>query len=639
MTKERRGFTAYHLVMFGVFLSIGALIVGFEYELSQTTAAFVDAFRSQNATALESGDVFTISSRLNDVTSSVNWTCLSATKDHRRFLDLKQGSCANGFFQRHLRLLSSENPGVVVDLTLRLPRPLEVAFLAIMCFQLLSLSLIFWGAKKVETERHLEEARRTEERRREQARRAEEAADLAHDIRSPLAALDSAMEDVGGIPERKRVMIRTSLNRIRDIANNLLDRHRAQRPTEARVTGAERGVFLLSDVIDSLVSEKREEFRSRQGIELYAKLDVDSYGLFAIIEPSAFKRTLSNLINNGVEALGRTGHVSVSLSSSVEGIAVRVQDNGKGIPRELIPRLGQIGETHDKAAGTGRGLHQARIAIESLDGRLAIDSEVGIGTTVTIRLPAAAPPAWFVPSLELRAGTTVVVLDDETSIHDLWQERFALLQATARSINIVCFFQADAVRTWVRENSEQSRGALFLADYELIGQDVNGLDLIEDLGLSDRAVLITSRFDEKGIRDRCAGMRMRMVPKTLAGFVPIIIRDSALPRGEAAAVDAVFIDDDDLTRSNWEDSAEKHGKVLRTFSSPEDFLVSAAALRNTTVIYLDSKLRDGRRGEVFAKELYSQGFRNLYLATGYVAEEFDAIPWIKAVVGKDPPWG
>ncbi|MBI4668014.1 MAG: hypothetical protein HY747_02330, partial [Elusimicrobia bacterium] len=56
-------------------------------------------------------------------------------------------------------------------------------------------------------------------------------------------------------------------------------------------------------------------------------------------------------------------------------------------------------------------------------------------------------------------------------------------------------------------------------------------------------------------------------------------------------------------------------------------------------IYLDCELGNGIKGEEFAQELHAKGFTNLYLATGHPADRFQGLPWIKAVVGKEPPWG
>ncbi|MBI4669294.1 MAG: hypothetical protein HY747_08950, partial [Elusimicrobia bacterium] len=46
----------------------------------------------------------------------------------------------------------------------------------------------------------------------------------------------------------------------------------------------------------------------------------------------------------------------------------------------------------------------------------------------------------------------------------------------------------------------------------------------------------------------------------------------------------------------------------------------------------------GVKGEEFAQELHAKGFTNLYLATGHSADRFQGLPWLKAVVGKEPPF-
>ena len=58
-------------------------------------------------------------------------------------------------------------------------------------------------------------------------------------------------------------------------------------------------------------------------------------------------------------------------------------------------------------------------------------------------------------------------------------------------------------------------------DYEIYGSKESGLDLIEELGLGAQAVLVTSRFDEAGIRGRCDRLGVKLIPKSMSGFVPI----------------------------------------------------------------------------------------------------------------------
>ena len=89
----------------------------------------------------------------------------------------------------------------------------------------------------------------------------------------------------------------------------------------------------------------------------------------------------------------------MSLTHDDKNIILTVSDNGKGIPPAILAKLGQRGETHGKAGGSGLGLFHARTTAVSWGGSLVITSTPGQGTTVTIKLPKAEAPADFLQTL------------------------------------------------------------------------------------------------------------------------------------------------------------------------------------------------------------------------------------------------
>lgn len=655
----------YPVTIAGVLFSLGIIMFAFQYALREISQQSLDSFAAENARALAEGDAVAIADRLTSISGGRNWVCLSVSKNGRQFLGRRQGSsdCSSGPFQRQLTFRPKENPTIAVEMTLRLPRSLETAWIIVVAMQALCLLVIILTLNKAGKERLLAEKRRDEDLRREEARRtamlAELAAQVAHDIRSPLTALDSAMAEVAQLPERKRILIRGAVNQIRDIANSLLETNNTLKTSEKSVpppgtAGAEpSGIRLLSSLVESVVTEKRQQYRSKIGLEIDARLDAAAYGLFGKIQPAHFKRVLSNLINNAVEALGEKGRVRVDLASAGGELILKVQDDGKGIPPEILAKLGQRGETYGKAGGSGLGLYHARTTTESWGGRLEIQSEVGKGTSITLRLPTALPPAWFVSKLELKSGGAVVVLDDDKGIHQIWKDRFDALEAEKNGIEIHHCSTPDEVRAWARRNPQKAAAAVFLTDYELIGYKESGLDVVEDLAICDRAILITSRFEEKEILDRCLRLKVRMIPKALAGFVPLTIKvqpDGANPldpaTGPAAAetppklrrLDAVLIEDDELVRMAWEDAAAEHRKTFLGFQSVADFLREAPAIDRSTPIYLDVKLGDDVRGDQESLRISDLGFSDVYLATGHAPASFAALKHLRGVVGKDPPW-
>ena len=454
---------------------------------------------------------------------------------------------------------------------------------------------------------------------------------VAHDIRSPLAALEAASADIARLPEERRILVRDAVGRIHDIANDLLDKHRA-----GGVAAPAVSAHLLSGLIGSLLTEKRLQYRSRSNIRIENELDAASYGLFTNVQPVEFKRVLSNLVNNAVEALAeRPGRVLVTLTSRQKQAVLSVKDDGKGIAAEVLAKLGERGASHDKAEGFGLGLHHARACAESWGGRLELSSEPGKGTTAALHLPLADAPDWFASEIVLPAGNPVVVLDDDPTVHRIWQGRLDALRARDQGIELLAFSGVEPFKSWVRGNSN-ARDALFLLDYELAGRTETGLSLAEELGLAERAILVTSRHEEPRVIESCRRLKIRLIPKGLAALVPIRFSGQAPAHGEDW--DAILIDDDPLVRRTWELAARRAGKRLKTFPSATEFMDAAATFAFATPIYVDVSLADDVRGEDESRRIYELGFRQIYLATGYAPGTFAALAHLRGVVGKEPPW-
>lgn len=174
---------------------------------------------------------------------------------------------------------------------------------------------------------------------------------------------------------------------------------------------------------------------------------------------------------------------------------------------------------------------------------------------------------------------------------------------------------------------------LCLVDFELLGQSKNGLDIIEELQISKKSVLVTSRFDESEVRNRAHNIGVRFIPKSLASLIPIINATSE------EYFEIVYIDDDYLLRLGWERRAIKKNITLLTLTSCEEFQSHVSKIsKSKTKIYIDSSLGKGKMpGEEFATLLNDQGYEHLYIASGYEASNFAHLPWLK-VAGKECPF-
>ncbi len=201
---------------------------------------------------------------------------------------------------------------------------------------------------------------------------------------------------------------------------------------------------------------------------------------------------------------------------------VRVVDDGKGVPDHILPKLGTEGFSYEKTGGSGLGLYQAKSAIEACGGTLHIHSRWEEGTTVTISLPQAAPPVWFLPQLEVEDAGTVVILDDEPFLHEVWKRRFRGKKA---NVTLVHFTSGEELIRWVGEENP-SAPILYLCDYELKGEAKKGIEIIQALGINDSAILVTGHAYSSEVRTACEKRGIRLIPKELAPDIPIHIRVS-----------------------------------------------------------------------------------------------------------------
>jgi signal transduction histidine kinase len=136
----------------------------------------------------------------------------------------------------------------------------------------------------------------------------------------------------------------------------------------------------LSDIVDSM---RAEGDRSGVAIEVaYADepllIDGDRFAL---------GRVFRNLITNGIQATPAGGRISLRTARRDDRVEVVVQDTGSGIPAERLSTIFDEFVT-TKRRGLGLGLAICKRIVEQLDGTIGVESEVGRGTTFTMRFPS-----------------------------------------------------------------------------------------------------------------------------------------------------------------------------------------------------------------------------------------------------------
>ena len=455
------------------------------------------------------------------------------------------------------------------------------------------------------------------------------AAQVAHDIRSPLSVLSLITSANPNMPDTQRRLLESASARIRNIAEDLLTKYRNDsRPLNMREIAKQTGdPTLILTVIDRIIAEKRALYLDRD-FRIHLDVSAAAASSFVAVDTMALARILSNLIDNSMEAMDRTdAQIWIELRESKrrsETLELILEDNGRGIPADVLPKLGKKGASFNKANGTGLGLFYARSVIEAAGGDIIWESEPNSGTRIQIRLPVIPAPEWFTNKIEVRGDQRIVIVDDDPTIHEFLKSR---LQGFPIEHCIDDYLS-------VLTKSANDPFCYFLMDNKLSAKGPTGLDLIQKFYIGSRSTVITSDFDSPEIQRRVINLGCKILPKPLLPYVEI--RKISDSKAEHTEYDLVLIDDDELVGMAWKVRAETMNRKLGFFKSLKDVL--AKNISTKTPVYIDFHLAPGMTGVQAAIELRDRGFSNLHLATGSAGAELLSLPdFILSVQGKEFP--
>ncbi len=216
-----------------------------------------------------------------------------------------------------------------------------------------------------------------------------------HELRSPVRVTESLLMTladgfVGPLtPEQADVVTRAQrrLATLHELVDDLLD-------LAAGKAGMGQTQPALLD-IRAIVSEVVERFRTvaeGKGVVLRAELAPDALEVFC--DRGDLERIAVNLVGNAVKYTAR-GEVRVTLGRSDTRVRLEVADTGIGIPKDGLPFLFNEFYRANNAksggeSGTGLGLAIVKLLVARYGGEIAVASEEGKGTTMTVTLPAGA---------------------------------------------------------------------------------------------------------------------------------------------------------------------------------------------------------------------------------------------------------
>ena len=346
---------------------------------------------------------------------------------------------------------------------------------------------------------------------------------FVHDIRSPLASLEILSRSSTSIPENTRITLRNIATSINDIASNILNQYKPY-PADFILEDIEKKQpILLSTLIMQLLSEKRFQFKGQRVRFEYDFGNNKNYFTFINVEQTSLKRSLSNLINNAVDALKKQpGTVTLSLNCKSTEVHIIVKDSGSGIAKHVKEKiLNSVAVTADKEDGHGIGLTQVHDMLRRNLGKLSIESTIGKGTKMVLTFVKCETPNWITNKVHLYNNDTVIVLDDDNSIHGAWDAKFKPILKQNPNLQVKHYTSGIDTINYINSLSTDEKQRVFiLSDHELLKQNMNGLDIIEQLRLK-RVLLVTSHYDSHKVRARATSLEIKILPKMLAAEISI----------------------------------------------------------------------------------------------------------------------
>lgn len=233
----------------------------------------------------------------------------------------------------------------------------------------------------------------TEQRRSDEMRR-EFVANVSHELRTPITNVRSYAEtlvEAGGEMPRDTIerflgVILSESDRMNKIVQDLL----ALSKFDAGEIDFHREPFDAAASARSIYEAMRLDVAKR-GLDL--SLSLPAQAAMVLGDKARIEQVIINITSNAVRYTPAGGSVELCVTGTESEVLIIVRDTGIGIPKEDIPRIFDRFYRVDKArsramGGTGLGLSIAFEIVHRHGGSIDIDSQVGVGTTVTIRLPA-----------------------------------------------------------------------------------------------------------------------------------------------------------------------------------------------------------------------------------------------------------
>ena len=209
-------------------------------------------------------------------------------------------------------------------------------------------------------------------------------ANMSHEIRTPLNAIvgfSSLLTSTENAAEKElyNSLIGHNNKLLLNLINDVIDLSKI----ESGYLELRPDWVNLTELLDESVAEYIHQVPS--GVELLT--NYPAHDSLAELDRLRIKQILSNFLSNALKNT-TTGHVEVFYEVDHQSVRIGVKDTGRGIPQNMLEKIFERFEKLDSfAQGAGLGLPICKLIVEKMNGRILVDSQLGIGTTFIIELP------------------------------------------------------------------------------------------------------------------------------------------------------------------------------------------------------------------------------------------------------------
>jgi signal transduction histidine kinase len=341
---------------------------------------------------------------------------------------------------------------------------------------------------------------------------------VAHAIKGVIATLQLKINEIPNLSMKDKRGLNDCVASLKDVSGSLLNRNPGYNPSADSVPQQEP-IHILS-TLKTISESKRAQYDGR-GASVEIVHEATFFGSFCALTLGDLETVFATILDNAFEALNVAGRISIEGSKTDDALEILFRDNGKGIPQEVLSKLLRERITFGKPNGNGIGLTHAKEVLERVGGSIHIESSVGQGTTVSVKIPLSKKLDLFLERLEIPAHGKVIIVDDDSLIHSLWQQR--LSELGTKPSEIIHITSALAFTDWMQANGHGEFGErLYLFDCDLKDERASGLDLIEKFGLSFESVLISGMAENAEVQRRTSRLGLRWLSKDYLGIVPVI---------------------------------------------------------------------------------------------------------------------